>query len=59
MIDFIRPDEAFDSADDLIAQMDRDCAEVREILAAIDAADPMLEYPIGRAIASSTDAARK
>ncbi|MGI9520543.1 MAG: bifunctional riboflavin kinase/FAD synthetase [Hyphomicrobiaceae bacterium] len=59
MIDFIRPDEAFDSADNLIAQMDRDCAEIREILADVDAADPMLKYPIGRAIAGSMVTARE
>ncbi len=58
LIDFIRPDEAFESAEALVAQMDKDCARAREILAEIHSADPMLNYPIGRAIAASITTAR-
>ncbi len=58
LIDFIRPDKAFESAEALVAQMDLDCARAREILAEINTADPMLKYPIGRAIADSIITAR-
>ncbi len=58
LIDFIRPDEAFESAEALVAQMDKDCARAREILAEINSADPMLQFPIGKAIAASITTAR-
>ena len=58
LIDFIRPDEAFDSAEALVAQMDDDCAAAREILVKINSADPMLNYPIGRSISASITTAR-
>jgi riboflavin kinase / FMN adenylyltransferase len=51
LIDFIRPDEAFPSAEALMAQMADDCAKARGILDRINSADPMLAYPIGRALA--------
>ncbi len=35
LIEYLRPEEAFDSLDDLIAQMHADCARAREILAAL------------------------
>ena len=47
MIDFIRPDHAFESAGALVAQMDRDCADARAILAKVNADDPMRRFPIG------------
>ncbi len=34
LVDFLRPEEKFDSLDALIAQMDADCARAREILSA-------------------------
>ena len=58
LIDFIRPDEAFETADVLVSQMDIDCAQAREILAEINSADPMLNYPIGKAIAAGITTAR-
>ncbi len=58
LIDFIRPDEAFENADALMVQMDNDCARAREILEEINSADPMLRYPIGKAIAASITTAR-
>ena len=58
LIDFIRPDEAFETAEALMEQMDKDCAQARQILAKINSADPMLTYPIGRAIAASITTAR-
>jgi len=35
LVEFLRPEEKFDSLDALIAQMDADCARAREILAAL------------------------
>ncbi len=35
-IEYLRPEEKFDSLDDLVAQMDRDCARAREILAGVE-----------------------
>ena len=32
LVEFLRPEESFDSLDALIAQMDADCARAREIL---------------------------
>jgi riboflavin kinase / FMN adenylyltransferase len=51
LIDFIRPDAVFDSAEALMAKMAEDCAKARTILDAVNADDPMLKYPIGRALA--------
>ncbi len=34
LVDFLRPELKFDSVEDLVAQMDRDCAEARKILSA-------------------------
>ena len=58
LIDFIRPDEAFISAEALVAQMHKDCAKARDILAEIDSADPMLRFPIGKAISQTITTAR-
>lgn len=55
MIDFIRPDQSFESADALVAQMDQDCAKAREILAKVNADDPMRRFPIGRATSQTYD----
>ncbi|HSG53846.1 MAG TPA: riboflavin kinase, partial [Paracoccaceae bacterium] len=35
LVEFLRPEEKFDSLDALIAQMDADCARARAILAAL------------------------
>jgi len=51
-IDFIRPDQAFSSGEALAAQMEKDCEVVRAVLADVDANDPMLEYPLGAALAT-------
>ncbi len=55
LIDFIRPDEAFESAEALVRQMDDDCAKAREILAGIHEHDPMTRYPMGKATAALFD----
>ncbi len=46
-IGFIRPDRKFDSAEALVAQMDKDCAEARRMLVTADADDPMRAHPLG------------
>ncbi len=47
-IEHLRPDQRFDGVDALKAQMDRDCARARDVLAKIAAADPMAAFPLGR-----------
>lgn len=49
LIGFIRPDQSFENAEALVAQMDDDCARARSILAKINANDPMTKFLIGRA----------
>lgn len=49
MIDFIRPDQSFETPEALVIQMDDDCARARSILAEVNANDPMGAFPIGRA----------
>ena len=55
LIDFIRPDQGFESAEALVAQMDDDCAKAREILAKIRTNDPMTKHLIGRATSALYD----
>ena len=58
LIDFIRSDKAFESTKALMAQMAKDCARAQEILIEINSADPMLRFPIGKAIAQKITTAR-
>ena len=51
-IDFLRPDQAFESEAALIAQMDKDCDQVRAVLAAVQQSDPMKQFPLGAALAT-------
>lgn len=44
-IGFVRPDRKFDSAEGLIAQMERDCAKAREMLAEVAEHDPLSGSP--------------
>ena len=53
LIAFIRPDEAFESAEALVRQMDDDCAKARAILKEINASDPMEAFTLGRAHAAT------
>ncbi len=50
-IDFVRPDHTFESAEALAAQMADDCSQVQEILAAVDADDPMRRFTLGDVLA--------
>ena len=53
-IDFVRPDHAFDTAQALADQMAEDCKQVRDILAAVEADDPMRRFTLGQALADRT-----
>ena len=57
-IEFIRPDTVFSSADDLVSQITKDCAQARDTLREMDDADPMSEFPIGRALSKLRRARR-
>jgi riboflavin kinase/FMN adenylyltransferase len=47
-IDLIRPDRKFDSIDDLIAQMNKDCQEAKTRLGAIEGEAIFSAFPLGR-----------
>ena len=47
-IDVIRPDRRFDTIDDLVAQMKRDCAEAEKRLHAMAADDPLASFPLAQ-----------
>jgi riboflavin kinase / FMN adenylyltransferase len=53
-IDFLRPDQAFATPEALTAQMTKDAEAARQVLAKIEADDPMLCFPLGRALASAS-----
>ncbi|MCG8560983.1 MAG: bifunctional riboflavin kinase/FAD synthetase [Hyphomicrobiales bacterium] len=48
LIAYLREDARFDSAEDLKAQMQLDCARAREAIARVAADDPMARFPLGR-----------
>jgi len=50
-IDYLRDDARFPDADSLVDQMRIDCEKAARLLAAVDADDPMLSFPLGRALA--------
>jgi riboflavin kinase/FMN adenylyltransferase len=56
LIAFIRPDQAFESPEALVRQMDDDCARARGILARVKADDPMERFVLGRAHAATRTA---
>ncbi len=45
---FVRPDQAFESAEALKLQMDADCRAIASILDELGRNDPMTAYPLGR-----------
>ncbi len=49
-IEFIRADSVFTTAENLVQQIAKDCAQAQETLRATDANDPMSAYPIGKAL---------
>ena len=53
-IDMIRSDRRFDTIDDLVAQMKRDCAEAEKRLAAFELKDPLAAFPLAQAQKAGT-----
>lgn len=51
-IAWVRGDETFADAGALKDQMARDCEQARAALAAVEADDPVLRFPLGRALAA-------
>ncbi len=51
IIDYLRDDARFPDADSLVDQMRIDCEKAARLLAGVDAHDPMLKHPLGRALA--------
>jgi riboflavin kinase/FMN adenylyltransferase len=51
-IAFLRPDQTFHNGEALAAQMTRDCAAARTVLAKVEADDPMRRFPLGNALAN-------
>jgi riboflavin kinase/FMN adenylyltransferase len=47
-IDLIRPDRKFDSIDDLVSQMTKDCEEAKAKLQAIESETLISSFPLGR-----------
>lgn len=50
-IEYIRDDARFPDADSLVEQMRIDCEKSARVLRQVDANDPMLSFPLGRALA--------
>ncbi len=50
LIKFLRPDEKFESADDLVKQMSADCDVSRAVLAELETGDPIARYPMAQAL---------
>ncbi|HEX2446831.1 MAG TPA: bifunctional riboflavin kinase/FAD synthetase [Methyloceanibacter sp.] len=46
---FLRPDRTFATPEALAVQMREDCAQAREVLAKLDADDPVRRFPLARA----------
>lgn len=50
VIEFLRGDEKFDSAEALVAQMKADCEAATRLLARIEADDPVRAFPLAQAL---------
>ncbi len=48
-IDLIRPDQKFNSVEDLVRQMNQDCIQAKARLAQLSHENPCTAYPLGRA----------
>jgi riboflavin kinase/FMN adenylyltransferase len=53
-ISFLRPDRKYEHVTDLVDQMRLDCGEIDGPLTAIEANDPMRQFPIGHMIAEGS-----
>ena len=49
----LRDDQTFSGEEELKAQMARDCEAARAVLGQVDRDDPMLRFPLGRALAGA------
>ena len=47
-IDLIRPDQKFNSVEDLVRQMNQDCIQAKARLAQLSHENPCIAYPLGR-----------
>jgi riboflavin kinase/FMN adenylyltransferase len=54
-IAFLRPDQTFATPQALAEQMRMDTEQARRVLNSIDADDPMRRFPLGRALARTTE----
>jgi riboflavin kinase / FMN adenylyltransferase len=54
-IAFLRPDQTFATPQALAEQMRMDTEQARRVLKSIDADDPMRRFPLGRALARTTE----
>ncbi len=50
---YLRAEQAFESVDALVAQMDADTRQARDIVAALDHHDPLADFPMSRALAAA------
>jgi riboflavin kinase/FMN adenylyltransferase len=55
-IAFLRPDQTFATREALAEQMRQDTEQARAVLASVEADDPMRRFPLGRALARTTEA---
>ncbi len=46
-IEFIRPDKQFSDVDGLLAQMESDCGQIKELLAGFAESNPVAIHPLG------------
>ena len=53
-IDLIRPDQKFNSVEDLVRQMNQDCIQAKARLAQLSDENPCTVYPLGRAQEAGT-----
>ncbi len=51
VIEFLRDDEKFDSAEALTKQMASDCEKARDVLAELERSDPIAHFPLAQALA--------
>ena len=47
-VEFLRGDKRFETGEAMVAQMTRDCARARDILAKIEKSNPLAAFPLGR-----------
>lgn len=57
IVNYVRPDKKFGTVDELIAQMSKDCDEIRAFLAQFDENNPTARYALGELQANGTLAA--